>query len=308
LTTIVVPGVLAGTRIDRAVSLLTGVARSEARRLVEEGQVSINGRALTAAAHKLAGGESLEFDLPEALVRPVAAPPAPSADVPFTVVYEDADMLVVDKPAGVVVHPGSGVREGTLVSGLLSRYPDLADFGGERPGIVHRLDKGTSGLLIVARNDEAQAALSAQLASRTLRRQYRACVRGHIVADEGMVDAAVGRSRRDRTRMAIAAGAGSRPARTAYRVLRRASVPFPATDAELTLETGRTHQIRVHMAAIGHPVLGDATYGDRGPALGLSRPFLHAWRLGVVHPRTGEELSFESELPEELKAAAAQLS
>lgn len=307
MNTVVVPGVLAGTRIDRVVSLLTGVSRTESRRLVEEGHVLVDGRPVTAAAHKLSGGEGLELDLPIDASDAQGGLPAPSAAVPFEVVYEDADVLVIDKPAGVVVHPGSGVREGTLVSGLLARYPDLAELGGPRPGIVHRLDKGTSGLLVVARNAAAQEALAAQLAARTLRREYRAFVRGHLTADEGLVDAAIGRSQRDRTRMAIAGGPRARPARTAYRVLRRAIDPIEASDVELTLETGRTHQIRVHMAAIGHPVLGDTTYGDRKAVPGLKRPFLHAARLGLEHPVSGEELRFESKLPDDLEAVAARL-
>jgi 23S rRNA pseudouridine1911/1915/1917 synthase len=313
-----VPAVLAGTRIDRVVALLTGVSRAEARRLVEEGLVGVNGRPVTAAAHKLAGGERLVLELPDDEgTGGAGALPSPDPGVPFTVVYEDADLLVIDKPAGVVVHPGAGVREQTLVSGLLARYPDLADLAdlageedagsADRPGIVHRLDKGTSGLLVVARTPEALVSLRDQLAAHTLRRQYLAFVRGHVAADEGIIDAPIGRSMRNRTRMAVAGGPDARPARTGYRVRRRADEPIAASDLELTLETGRTHQIRVHMASIGHPVLGDTTYGDRKPVLGLGRPFLHAWKLGVEHPRSGEQLGFVAELPAELVAVAEQL-
>lgn len=305
-----VPGVLAGTRLDRVVALLSGVSRAEARRLVEDGHVLVGGQVVTAGAHKLAGGEALVMELREA-GGAGADGPVPEDDVPFDVVFEDDDLIVVDKPAGVVVHPGAGVRERTLVSGLLARYPDLAGLEGDdegRPGIVHRIDKGTSGLLAVARTPAALESLKDQLAARTLKRHYLAFVRGLVAADEGIVDAPIGRSLRNRTRMAVAGGPGSRPARTGYRVLRRASYPFPATELELTLETGRTHQIRVHMASIGHPVLGDTTYGDRKPALGLDRPYLHAWKLGVMHPRTGEELCFVAELPAELQVVADQLS
>jgi 23S rRNA pseudouridine1911/1915/1917 synthase len=313
--TVEVPAVLAGTRLDRVVALLTGLSRSESRQLVEQGQVRIGGRALTAAAQKLAGGEHLELELPDGGGMGRAGQlPTPDPDVPFTVIYEDAELLVIDKPAGVVVHPGAGVHEETLVSGLLARYPDLSGLTGaddgesaDRPGIVHRLDKGTSGLLVVGRTPEALASLRAQLAARTLRRQYLAFVKGDVAADEGLVDAAIGRSLRNRTRMAVAGGPDARPARTGYRVRRRASVPIAASELELTLETGRTHQIRVHMASIGHPVLGDTTYGDRRPVLGLDRPFLHAWKLRVVHPRSGEEMGFVAELPAELVAVAEQL-
>jgi 23S rRNA pseudouridine1911/1915/1917 synthase len=227
------------------------------------------------------------------------------------VVYEDEHLIVVDKPAGVVVHPGAGVREHTLVAGLLGRYPDLAELavpaGDDRLGLVHRLDKGTSGLLVVARTADAYQSLTSQLLARTISRRYRAVVRGLVAADEGVIDAAIGRSLRNRTRMAVSAGASAREARTHYRVERRWRDPIEASELEVSLETGRTHQIRVHLSAIGHPVLGDVPYGDRHPGPSAGRPFLHAWRLGLEHPATGEAMTFTAELPADLLEVLAQL-
>ena len=220
-------------------------------------------------------------------------------------VHADADVIVVDKPAGLVVHPGAGNEGGTLVNGLLHAFPELAAVGDPaRPGIVHRLDRGTSGLLVVARTPAAYDALVGQLSRREVERRYAALVWGVPESGAGLVDAPVGRSPRDPTRMAVVAG--GRDARTRYEV--RTAFERPAS-ALLTcrLETGRTHQIRVHLAAIGHPVVGDATYGGARAALALDRPFLHAEQLAFDHPTTGARLSFASALPADLEAVLATL-
>jgi 23S rRNA pseudouridine1911/1915/1917 synthase len=226
--------------------------------------------------------------------------------VRFEVVYADDAVAVVDKPAGLVVHPGAGHDGGTLVGGLLARFPDLADLVAsgvcppDRPGIVHRLDKGTSGLLVVARTEEAYRALVDQLATRTMERRYLALVVGNVAGDRGEVEAPIGRSSRTPTKMAVTAG--GKPARTAYTVLERRSGERPTTLIELALQSGRTHQIRVHMAAIGHPVVGDARYGVADKRLGSGRFFLHAFKLGFIHPLTGERIEFTSPLSEDLQA------
>lgn len=294
----VVPAVLAGERVDKVVALLTGLPRAEVAALVLAGGVRVDGRPVAARSRRLAAGEELEVDEPAAAT-PAGVAADPAVDV--AVVHADADVVVVDKAPGVVVHPGAGSAAGTLVAGLLARFPDLAGVGEpDRPGIVHRLDKGTSGLLVVARTEEARAALTAQLKERSVGRRYDALVWGAVEAPGGLVDAPVGRGSRDPTRMAVSVG--GREARTRYEVRRRFSTPYPASLLWCRLETGRTHQIRVHLAAIGHPVAGDARYGGaRGAALS-ARPFLHAAHLDFTHPRTGDRLSFDSPLPTDLQA------
>lgn len=295
-----VPESLAGVRVDRAVSLLTGVSRSVAADLVARGRVQLGGAPVRSRSRQVATREALVVVLPEPAVL------VPDETVPFGVVYEDEAILVVDKPPGVVVHPGSGARHGTLAAGLLARDPGIAGVGEpSRPGIVHRLDRGTSGLLAVARTPAALEALRAQLAARTVGRRYVALVAGHLASDRGIVDAPVGRSDRSPAKMAVSAA--GRPARTGYRVLARLEVParsgarVPATLASCTLETGRTHQIRVHLCAIGHPVIGDDRYGHppRG-VVGAGRLFLHAAELSLDHPTTGRRVSWTSPLPADL--------
>ena len=287
---------------------IEALSRSRAARLIEDGRVRLNGRPAR-KSDRPAPGDRIELELP---------PPEPSGvepePIPLDIVYEDRDLAVVDKPAGLVVHPSPGHRTGTLVHGLLHRIGDLSGIGGVlRPGIVHRLDKDTSGLLIVAKNDEAHRALSAALKRREIQRIYLAAAWGHLKEESVEVDAPIGRSSSDRKRMAVVEG--GRSARTRFRLLER----WRAADLlEAELETGRTHQIRVHLAWIGHPVVGDAAYGgggDRGisgPARGwarafarrVERQFLHAAILRFRHPRTGEPLEFESTLPPDLSAAA----
>jgi 23S rRNA pseudouridine1911/1915/1917 synthase len=296
---VVVPGTLAGERLDRAVALLTGWSRADVADLVEREQVLVNGRAV-AKSRRLVEGEVVELlgePTPVGLPQPEA--------MPLVVVHEDPDVVVIDKPAGLVVHAGAGHPDGTLVNGLLARYPEIATVGDPaRPGIVHRLDAHTSGLLVVARSAAAYDALVAALGARIVDRGYRALVWGIPDATSGLVDAPIGRSVRRPPRMAVREG--GRPARTRYEI----EQPFPAAGVSLLrcrLETGRTHQIRVHLSAIGHPVVGDAAYGGIRAAITLDRPFLHAASLGFEHPTTGEALAFTSDLPPELTDVLARL-
>ncbi|HEX8804199.1 MAG TPA: RluA family pseudouridine synthase [Acidimicrobiales bacterium] len=299
----VVPPALDGQRLDRVVALVTGCSRTEAAALVDEGAVALGGRPVTVRSHRVSEGDLLDVDAP-APTGPVELEPDPSVPVPL--VHEDPDLLVVDKPAGLVVHPGAGRDAGTLVHGLLARFPEIRHVGQpDRPGIVHRLDRGTSGLLLVARSDAAYEALVAALAARRVDRRYRALVWGRVDSPTGMVDAPVGRSARDRTRMAVTVG--GKPARTRYEVVRTTHEPVVVTELACKLETGRTHQIRVHLASIGHPVVGDARYGGDRPSLPCPRPWLHAEHLALDHPVTGGPLAFDSPLPDDLAAVRDRL-
>lgn len=231
---------------------------------------------------KVAAGAVIEFDIPEAY-----AQVATGEAIPLEVVYEDGDMLIINKPAGMVVHPAPGHSTGTLVHALLGRGGSWSAAGGAaRPGIVHRLDKGTSGLIVVARNDVSHRALSSQLSDRTLSRSYLAIARGLLKDDAGELEGPIGRHPKERKRMAVVSG--GRYARTRYQVVERRG---GHTLVRCDLDTGRTHQIRVHLAALGHPVAGDDEYGGR--EIGAGRPMLHAWRLRLRHPRTRAEMSFE---------------
>jgi 23S rRNA pseudouridine1911/1915/1917 synthase len=307
----VIPATLDGERVDRVIALLTGLTRAEVARIVEAGAVRIGGRPVKARSRKVAAGETLDVDLPEP-VQATGLIADEGVDVP--VVYADDDLIVVDKPAGLVVHPGAGQQQGTLVHGLLARWPELAEMDPpERPGIVHRLDKGTSGLLVVARTADARDALVAQLAARTVDRRYTALAWGLVESDEGLIDAPIQRAQTDPTRMAIRSG--GREARTRYRVESRFQNPAPATLLECRLETGRTHQIRVHLAAIGHPLVGDPRYGRGAPdgaarvvRLPAGRVWLHAGRLSFDHPTTGQRLSFTSPIPTDLNEVLALFS
>lgn len=297
-----IPSVLAGERLDRVVAMLTELPRSEVTALVAEGRVSVNGRAVTTKSRRLSEGEVLAVDLPEKGSGELVAEP----DVEVAIVHADEHVVVVDKPPGLVVHPGAGHPTGTLVQGLLARFPDLAAVGDDpsRPGVVHRLDAGTSGLLVVARTPEAYRSLVEQLQARTVERRYLALVAGHMEAPAGVVDAPIGRSETDPTRMAVRAD--GRDARTRYEVEQRFDEPAACTLVACRLETGRTHQIRVHLAAIGHPVVGDPRYGSSG-GLRSPRPFLHAFHLAFDHPGTGERVSWTSPLPPDLESVRAGL-
>jgi 23S rRNA pseudouridine1911/1915/1917 synthase len=330
---LVVPAALAGERVDRAICTLTGLSRREASLLVDSGAVMLDGAPVEQRSRRVGEGDRLEITSPPRDVIEAEIPQGPEATVDFDVVYSDEHVIVVDKPAGLVVHHGAGHHGGTLVDGLLARFPDLEALAparepdrsdtsflvGEtyedpgRPGIVHRLDKGTSGLMVVGRTEAAVASLSEQLGARTAGRQYLALVAGDVVHDEGVVDAPIGRSSRMATRMAVTRS--GRPARTSYRVIERMAGPPPCTLVEATLETGRTHQVRVHMAAIGHPVAGDDRYGDSSRTMPLmvgpepgpepGRLFLHAHKLAFDHPTAGR-VTWSSPLPQDLVSVLEQ--
>jgi 23S rRNA pseudouridine1911/1915/1917 synthase len=300
-----IPSSLDGERIDRVVSLLTACSRSEAAVLLGDGAVLVNGRAVTKGSTRVAEGDAVEVTR-DPVVGPVGLEPDPAVEV--TVVHEDEDVIVVNKQSGLVVHPGAGNSTGTLVHGLLARYPELALVGDPgRPGVVHRLDKDTSGLLMVARSALGQRSLAAQLGARTVGRRYATLVWGHLDAGRGLIDAPIGRSGREPTRMTVASS--GREARTGYEVLRTFTSPAPLSLLRCKLETGRTHQIRVHLSAIGHPVVGDARYGGKHePLAGVPRFFLHAEHLAFDHPATGERLAFDAELPNDLLAVLDELA
>jgi 23S rRNA pseudouridine1911/1915/1917 synthase len=298
-----VPAALAGERLDRIVSLLADISRAAAAAAIAAGGVSVDGSPAASGKVRLDEGARVEVD-PAAIPRAVL----PSADpaVAFVLVHVDDDVIVVDKPAGLVVHPGAGNPDGTLVNGLLARFPELAAVGDPvRPGIVHRLDAGSSGLLVVARTDAAVAALIEQFASHRAGRRYDAVVWGHPEAPHGIVDAPIGRDPGDPLKMAVVVD--GKAARTEYQVLERFVAPGSLARLACVLQTGRTHQIRVHLAAIGHPLVGDPTYGDRRTTLGLTRPFLHAAELSFDHPATGARCTFTSPLPSDLATFLATL-
>ena len=284
-----IPSGLEGERADKIVAQLAGVSRSAARALFDSDPgVLVDGRRV-AANERLAGGV-LAFSPPE-----TAETVAPEV-VSFGVIHEDNDLIVIDKPAGIVVHPGAGQSRGTLVAGLLERYPELEGVGqSDRWGLVHRLDKETSGLLLVARTTESYERLVADLAARRIHRRYLALVHGAMEMATGTIDAPIGRDPLHPTRKRVTSD--GRPARTHYRLL---GTVDELSLLELTLETGRTHQIRVHLAAIEHAVVGDRTYSREQSAIPLRRMFLHAAKLDLVHPTTRESHSFASPLPAEL--------
>ncbi|MDG2027396.1 MAG: RluA family pseudouridine synthase [Acidimicrobiales bacterium] len=292
-----IPEALAGERVDRVVALLGDMSRSAVARLVDNGSIRLDRAVIRSASRRVEVGERLEVELPEA----VDPRPAPDDSVDFAVRHEDEHILVVEKPAGLVVHPGAGNEAGTLVNGLVARYPDIADVGDvHRPGIVHRLDRGTSGLLVVARTAAAYEELVRQMSAHEPERIYTALTWGHPENDGGVIDAPIGRSPRHPTRMAVSQH--GRDAVTHYAVDQRFDEPRETALLTCRLETGRTHQIRVHLRAIGHPVVGDRDYDGGRPGLDPGRPFLHAGELRVVHPATGEEVRVVAELPDDLQA------
>ncbi len=295
-----VPAGAHGERLDRFLAASSGLTRARIQALIAGGQVRVGGTPRKASA-LLRGGEQITLTLP---------PPEPSdllpEPIPLEVLYEDADLLVINKPAGLVTHPAGGRRTGTLVNALLHRCPDLRGIGGvERPGLVHRLDKDTSGCLVVAKTAAAHEGLSRQFRVRQVRKTYLALVRGRLRERSGRITVPIGRDRRDRKKMGVRTARG-REAATAFRVVGELA---EATLLEVTLETGRTHQIRVHLAHLGHPVVGDALYGGRrerraregggGPV--APRQLLHAWRIAFTHPRTGAAVAVEAPPPADLR-------
>lgn len=292
-----VPAALDGQRLDRIVALIGDLSRSDAARTIAAEGVTVDGVPASSGKVRLTAGQVVVVD-PDRF--PVIAPPGPDGSVDFGVVYEDDQVVVVDKPPGLVVHPGAGNLSGTLANGLLARFPDIERVGDPmRPGIVHRLDAGSSGLLVVARTAEAARLLIAQFADHSATRAYDAVVWGVPEAPHGIIDAPLGRSRSDPLRMAVVAD--GRPSRTDYRVVGTYSSPSTVSRLECRLETGRTHQIRVHLSSINHPLVGDPTYGQRRPTLGLTRPFLHATELQFEHPATGDRVTFHSPLANDLQ-------
>jgi 23S rRNA pseudouridine1911/1915/1917 synthase len=300
---LVVPSGSRPVRADRVAADLSGLSRSHVQKLIAAGMLTRNGEAIRANS-LVAPGTELELELPP----PESGELAAASEIPLRIIHQDEDLLIVDKPSGLVVHPATGHRDDTLVNALVAHAgPDA--FGGIagvlRPGIVHRLDRDTSGLLIVARNDRAQASLMAQLKARRIKKTYLALVAGSVGAAIGRIEAPIGRDPRHRTRMAVVPD--GREATTGYRVRER----FDGwTLLEIDLVTGRTHQIRVHLDAIGHPVAGDPVYGTgtsrRGPS-GLDRLFLHAWRLELTSPSSGRLIRAEAPLPDELEAVLEDL-
>jgi len=295
-----IPESLSGERIDRALSLLTGKSRSHTAKLVAEGCVLIDGQTARAGSVRVAAGSTVDVTELQA-----EAPTDHRSDemVPFEILYADADIVVVDKPSGVVTHPGSGHSAGTLADALVERYPEMADVGQpDRPGIVHRLDRGTSGVLVCARSSRAYVALVGQLSTRQVRRIYAALAKGHPSSETGTIDAPIGRDRDNRTLMAVTSE--GREARTHYSVVETYTHPAEATLLRCSLESGRTHQIRVHLASIGLPLLGDVAYGTPDP-FGIGRPLLHAIGLTFQHPVSVAEVSFEAPMPDDFAEALA---
>ncbi len=287
-----------GERLDvfmtRSIPDLT---RSRASKLIDEGLVTVDGQQKSKVSTKLRAGQGVAVTVP---------PPKPTKlepeEMDLSIVYEDSDLVVIDKPAGLAVHPSPGHYSHTLVNGVLAHCDDLSGIGGEkRPGIVHRLDKDTSGLIIVAKNDAAHVSLADQLKERKVEKTYIALVEGLVTPPEGRIEAPIGRDAKHRLRMAVVEN--GRDARTTFRVLREVG---RRTLLEVRPQTGRTHQIRVHLASIGHPITGDALYGRRGDAP-IARQFLHAQRLAFQHPRTGERLELETPLAEDLQQALNEL-
>jgi 23S rRNA pseudouridine1911/1915/1917 synthase len=292
----------AGQRLDVFLAHACGLSRARVQRLIEGAHVLVGGRS-PKAGHRIGAGERIQLRIPPA-TRLDLTPEA----IPLDILFEDEDLIVLNKPAGIVVHPGAGRTSGTVVNALLAHCGTLAGIGGvERPGIVHRLDRGTSGALLVAKSEMAHLALSRAFKARRVQKRYLALVHGEVREERGRIVAAIGRREHDRKRMGVRVS-GGREARTSFRVLRR----LPGmTLLELELETGRTHQIRVHLSHIGHPVVGDQVYGGRrerrasaSDAPRAERQMLHAWHLGFAHPRTGDWLEFTAPIPEDLRRLA----
>ena len=299
-----IPASLADVRIDRVVSLIADVSRNAAATLIADGAVTLDGEVVQVGKEKVLEGQLITIDVSKA-----AGPALPAADtgVMLDIVHVDDEVIVVNKPAGLVVHPGAGNQAGTMVNYLLATFPEIAPVGDPmRPGIVHRLDAGTTGLIAVARTPHAYTSLVEQLTARSVTRVYAVVVWGNPASEHGVIDAPIGRDQRDPTRMAVVVD--GRPSRTHYVVEQSFHAPKDASLVECRLETGRTHQIRVHLASIGHPVVGDPTYGGVRPGLRVGRPMLHARELAFDHPASGERCTFGAPLPTDFAALLASLS
>jgi 23S rRNA pseudouridine1911/1915/1917 synthase len=296
-----IPAALAGERVDRVVATLADLSRSAVATMISERAVRLNGIPVRTASTRVDEGDRLEAKLPEE----VDPRPLPDPSIEIVIRHEDEHVLVIEKPAGLVVHPGAGNSEGTLVNGLVHQYPEIAEVGElHRPGIVHRLDRGTSGLLVIARTDVAYVELVRQMSAHEPERIYTALSWGHPDSEAGTIDAPIGRSPRHPTRMDVSQQ--GRRAVTHYRVLDRFVSPKETVLLRCQLETGRTHQIRVHLRAIGHPVVGDRDYNGGRPGLDPGRPFLHAGELRFAHPVSGESIGITAPLPADLVACLAE--
>lgn len=299
-----VPSALVGQRIDRIVSLIADIPRASAADLIDAGAVQVDGIIAKAGKVKAILGQRIQVDL--SLI-PKKKLPMPESDIALEVVYQDQDVIVINKQAGIVVHPGAGNPTGTVVNAALARFPEIAEVGDPfRPGVVHRLDAGTTGLMMIARTARAYESLVDALSKRVVTRRYLALVWGHMGAVSGVIDAPIGRDQRDPTKMAVVAA--GKTARTNYEVKQAFNVPVDCSLLECGLETGRTHQIRVHLASLGNSVVGDAVYGGARSVLSSPRPMLHAMSLQFNHPVSGKEMKFTVDLPADFSAVLAKCS
>lgn len=300
----VIPAALNDQRLDRIVALIADVSRASAALLIQAGGVVVDGVCAKTGKTKIAEGQTIAIDTS---LLPKKELPMADASVILDVVYEDTDVVVVNKRAGLVVHPGAGNPTGTMVNGALARFPEMASAGDPlRPGVVHRLDAGTTGLMVMAKTQAAYEALVDALSKREVKRTYLALIWGHPTVLSGTIDAPIGRDQKDPTRMGVVVD--GKAARTRFEVKSKFDLPLPSSLVECNLETGRTHQIRVHLESIGHPVVGDSTYGGARSSLSAPRPMLHALQLAFVHPISGESISFEAEMPDDMKVLLARCS
>ncbi len=299
-----VPSALAGQRVDRVISLVADIPRAAASQIIDAGAVLLDGVVVKAGKIKVTEGQRIVVDLS---LLPEKQLPAAEPNIKVDVVYVDEDVIVINKQAGIVVHPGAGNPTGTLVNAVLAIYPEIASVGDPfRPGVVHRLDAGTTGLMVMARTKGAYDSLVEALQRRVVVRRYLAIVWGEMSAPSGVIDAPLGRDQRDPTKMAVLAG--GKIARTNYEVRQAFTLPVSCSLLECGLETGRTHQIRVHLATLGHSVVGDVVYGGARSVLSSPRPMLHAMTLKFDHPVTGIEMEFHSEIPQDFAAILEKCS
>ncbi len=299
-----VPSALAGQRVDRVISLVADIPRAAASQIIDAGAVLLDGVVVKAGKIKVTEGQRIVVDLS---LLPEKQLPAAEPNIKVDVVYVDDDVIVINKHAGIVVHPGAGNPTGTLVNAVLAIYPEIASVGDPfRPGVVHRLDAGTTGLMVMARTKGAYDSLVEALQRRVVVRRYLAIVWGEMSAPSGVIDAPLGRDQRDPTKMAVLAG--GKIARTNYEVRQAFTLPVSCSLLECGLETGRTHQIRVHLATLGHSVVGDVVYGGARSVLSSPRPMLHAMTLKFDHPVTGIEMEFHSEIPQDFAAILEKCS
>ena len=300
----IIPAALNDQRLDRIVALVADVSRASAASLIQAGGVVVDGVCAVTGKTKIAEGQSISIDT---ALLPKKELPTADTTVILDVVYDDTDIVVINKNAGLVVHPGAGNPTGTMVNGALARFPEMASAGDPlRPGVVHRLDAGTTGLMVMAKTQAAYEALVDALSKREVKRTYLALVWGHPTVLSGTIDAPIGRDQKDPTRMGVVVD--GKAARTRFEVKSKFDLPLPSSLVECNLETGRTHQIRVHLESIGHPVVGDSTYGGARSSLSAPRPMLHAAQLAFLHPISGQSMSFEAEMPDDMKALLARCS